>query len=122
MKPETERWLRRAAEDMGVADAAWERGYDSSCIYHCQQAIEKLLKARLIEKTGRYPKTHDLPSLAEGSSLDLSQEQSEFLGKLSEQYLPTRYGDEWIEMPRETAENYYRTSRDIYSWLLQQQS
>ena len=122
MKPETERWLRRAAEDMGVADAAWERGYDSSCIYHCQQAIEKLLKARLIEKTGRYPKTHDLPSLAEGSSLDLSQEQSEFLGKLSEQYLPTRYGDEWIEMPRETAENYYRTSRDIYSWLLQQLS
>jgi len=122
MKPETERWLRRAAEDMGVADAAWERGYDSSCIYHCQQAIEKLLKAKLIEKTGRYPKTHDLPSLAEGSSLDLSQEQSEFLGKLSEQYLPTRYGDEWIEMPRETAENYYRTSRDIYSWLLQQLS
>ena len=107
---------------MGVADAAWERGYDSSCIYHCQQAIEKLLKAKLIEKTGRYPKTHDLPSLAEGSSLDLSQEQSEFLGKLSEQYLPTRYGDEWIEMPRETAENYYRTSRDIYSWLLQQLS
>jgi len=122
MKPETERWLRRAAEDMGVADAAWERGYDSSCIYHCQQAIEKLLKAKLIEKTGRYPKTHDLPSLAEGSSLDLSQEQSEFLGKLSEQYLPTRYGDEWIDMPRETAENYYRTSRDIYSWLLQQLS
>ncbi len=54
MKPETERWVARAAEDLGMADAAWEREYFSSCMFHCQQAVEKLLKAGLIERTGWY--------------------------------------------------------------------
>ncbi len=45
-----------------------------------------------------------------------------FLGKLSEQYIPARYGDEWVEIPREEAENYYRRAKEFYSWLLQQLS
>ena len=122
MKPETERWVRRADEDMGVADAAWEREYNSACLFHCQQAIEKLLKAALIESTGDYPKIHDLPALAGRLSLALSEEQMRFLGKLSEQYIPTRYGDEWIEMPREVVENYYRDTKELYLWLLQRLS
>ena len=34
--------------------------------YHCQQAVEKLLKARLVELGGvNYPKTHNLLALVE---------------------------------------------------------
>jgi HEPN domain-containing protein len=120
MKRDTERWVRRAEEDMGMADAGWERGYSSACVFHCQQAVEKLLKASLIEKTGQYPKIHDLPRLARKLVLGLSEEQMRFLAKLSEMYIPTRYEDEWVEIPVETAENYYRDAKDLYLWLLQQ--
>jgi HEPN domain-containing protein len=120
MKPETERWVTRADEDLGMADAAWEREYHSSCLFHCQQAVEKLLKAALIERTGRYPKIHDLPDLAGRLSLNPPQQEMEFLAKLSEQYIPARYGDEWIEIPPDVAENYYRRTREFYSWLRQQ--
>src|SRR3990172_3417228 len=117
MKPETERWVNRAEEDLETAAVALDHNYLSTCMFHNHEAVEKVLKAIWIETRGELAeKTHNLPYLARELELELSEAQREFLGKLSEQYLPTRYGDEWIEMPRETAENYYRTSRDIYSW------
>jgi len=33
--------------------------------YHCQQAVEKLLKARLVDLGVNYPKTHNLQTLVE---------------------------------------------------------
>ncbi|MDO8616260.1 MAG: HEPN domain-containing protein [Dehalococcoidia bacterium] len=122
MKPETERWLARAAEDVSVAEFAWQAGYTLSCLFHLHQAIEKLLKAGLIERKGAYRKVHDLPRLAAELGLAISQEQLALLAKLTEQYIPSRYGDEPLEMPADTTENYYRQSNEFYAWLLQRLS
>jgi len=122
MKPKTREWLARAAEDMAIADFAWESSFVPSCLFHLQQAIEKVLKAALIESTGDYPKTHDLPDLVARLGLDLSPEQMKLLRRLSEQYIPTRYADPWIEIPGDVADNYYRGTKELYSWLLQQLS
>ena len=122
MKPETERWLEIAAEDMGVAEVAWEREYYASSLFHCQQAIEKVLKAGLVERGETVPKIHDLPDLVHRLGLTLDHQDMDFLGRLTEQYIPTRYGDVRVEYPRQVAENYLKTTKRLYSWLLQQPS
>lgn len=59
--------LRKAAAD----EALVEKVIDDHDIanelvgYHCQQAVEKLLKARLVELGVNYPKTHNLLALVE---------------------------------------------------------
>jgi len=122
VKPETERWIARAAEDVAVAEFAGQAGYIQTCLFHLHQAIEKLLKAGLIEGQGAHPKVHDLPRLATELGLAISQEQLALLAKLTEQYIPSRYGNDPLEMPADTAENYYRQSKEFYAWLLQRLS
>jgi HEPN domain-containing protein len=117
MEPETENWLKIAEEDMTVAQAAWDIGLYSPCIYHCQQAIEKAMKAALVENGLTFPKTHDLLRLADILGLDLDRDQRE-----TDQYNPTRYGDVRIEYPPDVAENYFETTKRMYSWLRQQLS
>ena len=124
MKAETERWAELAEEDRSIATAALEASFFRPCIFHCQQALEKLLKAIWIERAteGLPRRTHDLVSLCKELDLGLSEEWLEFLRRLSEQYIPTRYGDAPVEYSRESAENYHERTREIFSWLRQQLS
>lgn len=39
------------------------RGYGDAACFHCQQAVEKYLKARLLESGITFPRTHDLSAL-----------------------------------------------------------
>jgi len=122
MKPQAEAWLKLAAEDMKMAEAAWGFQYYSACISHCEQAIEKVLKGGLVEKGIEFRKTHDLPVLVDKLGLILDAMDMNFLAKLTEQYLPSRYGDVHIEYSPEMAENYFVTTKRIYGWLLQRLS
>jgi HEPN domain-containing protein len=63
MKPATREWVRCAEEDFDVASALLRRRTRTaanSIGFHCQQCVEKYLKARLEEGSLRAPKTHDL--------------------------------------------------------------
>ncbi len=66
MKPQTHDWVAKAEDDFLVATQIMrrrkQRVYDAAC-FHCQQTVEKYLKARLIEAGLPFPKTHDLPAL-----------------------------------------------------------
>ncbi len=60
-----DKWLTSAKEDLKLARLGQECHdirYELFC-YHCQQAAEKSLKALLIFKLGKYPKTHSLDEL-----------------------------------------------------------
>ena len=104
MKPETERWLQRAEEDLQVAAAALEHGWVRSSIFHSHEAVEKTLKAIWVESRNEQPeKTHNLPYLASELRLDLSKEQRGFLRKLYWQLIPSRY-PEGPDPERNTAE------------------
>jgi len=66
MKPATREWVRCAEEDFEVATALIRRRAKmtaNSIGFHCQQCIEKYLKARLEEAGLLAPKTHDLIAL-----------------------------------------------------------
>lgn len=59
------KWLTMAIEDLKLARVGQERNdirFELFC-YHSQQAAEKSLKALLIFKMGKYPKTHSLDEL-----------------------------------------------------------
>src|SRR5258705_13962928 len=66
-REQSEMLLRKAAADealvhkvLGDSEIA-----DEVVGYHCQQAVEKLLKARLVDLGVNYPKTHNVQMLVE---------------------------------------------------------
>ena len=124
MKPETEEWVEIAEQDLRAASVLLQSGLDPQCVFFCEQAIETLLKAIWVEQAseGVPPRTHDLVSLAKDLGLGLSEEQTEFLRKLAEQYMPTRYADIPVEYSRQTAENYCENTMELFSWLRQRLS
>jgi HEPN domain-containing protein len=66
MKADTREWVRFAEEDFDVATALFRRrkkGAANSIGFHCQQCVEKYLKARMIEDGVAIHKTHDLQLL-----------------------------------------------------------
>ena len=119
MKPETERWVQRAEEDLRAAELALDHGFLNICIFQNHEAIEKVLKAIWIETKGELAeKTHNLPYLAEELGLQLSVEQREFLRKLHWQLIPSRY-PEGPEPDRATVEWYHEKTKGMFSWLRQ---
>ena len=75
-------WLRKAHDDLAIARRADDL-FEPGC-YHCQQAVEKLLKAYLLWNSSVPPKIHDLTLL-----LDLCQ-------KLDGAFLERRDRWEWL--------------------------
>jgi HEPN domain-containing protein len=66
MKAQTREWVRCAEEDFDVAGSLMRRRNKTaanSVGFHCQQCVEKYLKARLEEAALAVPKTHDLIAL-----------------------------------------------------------
>lgn len=66
MNPHTAEWVEKAEEDWNAARqlnrVRKDPSYDAVC-FHCQQSVEKYLKARLYEAGVNFPKTHDLIKL-----------------------------------------------------------
>lgn len=64
MKADTKEWVRCAEEDFDVAAALFrrrtKRPATNTIGFHCQQCVEKYLKARLAEAGLGVPKVHDL--------------------------------------------------------------
>jgi HEPN domain-containing protein len=117
--PETEKWVEIAKSALEVAALALHSGYLRAALFHSHESVEKLLKAIWVEMRGGQPeKTHNLPYLANELGLDLSDEQKEFLRKLSWELIPSRY-PEGEEPDRESARWYHDKAKELFSWLLQ---
>ncbi len=66
MSPLAKEWLAKGLADLATAEremrARKNPNYDAVC-FHSQQAVEKLLKAKLIVLRREVPRSHDLPHL-----------------------------------------------------------
>src|SRR3954468_18583613 len=64
-REDTEAWLRKASNDLRYAgiDLAADPPATEDAVFHCQQAVEKALKALLVWHDLPFAKTHDLGSL-----------------------------------------------------------
>lgn len=60
-------WLTKSEHDLGSAHRLLDGHppYLDTAVYHCQQAVEKALKALLIHHSIRFERTHDLTLLVQ---------------------------------------------------------
>ena len=63
LKGETQIWLRYSKENFDSANVLLKNNLFNPCLQNVQQAVEKALKALLIEKGERLKKTHDILEL-----------------------------------------------------------
>jgi HEPN domain-containing protein len=119
----SEQWAERARYDLDTADAMFKAGRYLYVLFCCQQAVEKALKAVIVEKTGKLPpRIHNLPRLAEVAKIKSDHEQARFLGELSAYYIQSRYPEE-IEptgsrITQELAGNVLGKTEQTITWVL----
>ena len=94
MNDETKVWLQYAEENFESAKVLLDSKLFNPCLQNIQQAIEKSLKAILIERSIRLKKTHsilELKQIIEERNLfivELSEDDCDFLDSI---YLPSKY-------------------------------
>lgn len=93
MKKDTEMWLRYADDNLKSTKVLLDSKLYNPCLQNAQQAVEKYLKALLIETAAGLHKTHSIRELAgllEGRNIALSITDDE-IDLLDSVYLPTKY-------------------------------
>jgi HEPN domain-containing protein len=97
---ETLAWLTKAEQDLGAARMLVD-GYPDVSLFHCQQAVEKALKAFLVWHNVPFRKSHDLRELGQQCvSVDPGlQPLARKAAPLAVFAWRTRYPDEALEPP-----------------------
>ena len=93
MKKDTEHWLLYADENLQSARVLLSSGLYNPSLQNAQQAVEKFLKAVLIEKAAGLAITHSIRELTgfldgNGVHLSLTDDDIDLLDSI---YLPTKY-------------------------------
>jgi HEPN domain-containing protein len=127
MQSETVEWIMQAEYDLGTAQAMFEAERYIYCVYMCHLAVEKILKAIVVETTKETPpKTHNLIYLLKLCKVKLSESQVRFITRLNTAAVATRYPDELKMLIEQyspaVAESYLKNARDVVKCLKQQVS
>jgi HEPN domain-containing protein len=120
-----ERWAEQAYYDLDTAKAMLDSGRLLYVLFCCQQAVEKMLKGMIAEKTQEYPpRLHDLLTLAERAGLELDPITVNIFRLLTSYYSKTRYPHELQPMAgrvdRDLAEECLGQTEEVLSWLKSQ--
>jgi len=122
MKREVKNWLESAQYDLETAEQMLNTGRYIYTIFMCHLAIEKILKAKVGEITGKIPpKTHNLRYLVKLSGLEPSEEIFIFLSELSDVSIPTRYPEDFSNLrnsyDKEAAKTYLHKTKEAFKWI-----
>jgi HEPN domain-containing protein len=125
LRADTQNWIALAEYDLATAQHMLKTGRYLYVIFLCHLALEKVLKAHVTEATQSIPpKTHDLIYLVKKSAIDLPQRYLEFIGKINNASIPTRYPEDLErtlrEYPKPVARDYLRQTEEVFLWLKQQ--
>lgn len=93
MKDETRLWMKYAEENFKSAKVLKESKLFNPCLQNIQQAVEKFLKAVIIEYGFEFRKTHSINELksiivSRGITADITKEECHVLDSV---YLPSKY-------------------------------
>ena len=119
MKDETTAWLSYADENFDVAELSLANDHLNACLHNAQQAVEKYLKALIIEHDLPFRKTHAIYVLWQeltehGIQSELTEEDCDLFDAV---YMPSRYPIFNVlpdAMPdRETCEKCVRIARRV---------
>lgn len=119
MRDETSLWMQYADENLDVAELALNNDHLNASLHNAQQAVEKYLKALIIEHELPFKKTHAIYALWQeladhGVQTVLSEEDCDLFDAV---YMPSRYPLFSVlpdAMPdRETCEKCIKISRNV---------
>jgi HEPN domain-containing protein len=98
MREEVRRWISDAEESLKDAQAMIKADRNAATVFHCQQAIEKALKALyMLQHDKDAPRTHSLVFL--GNETGTLDRFGDILRELTPAYTDTRYADATVESP-----------------------
>lgn len=123
MKDETKPWLEQAKEHYADAQYLYDGSRYSMAVYCCHQALEKILKAAIIEFSGKVPpKSHNLDALARETTLSMPDEWYEELAEITRHFWRVRYPDfqRHVYTSKEKVSPTIEKTKEVFSWMLKQ--
>lgn len=119
---ETKAWLRKAALDLRAAehDLTASPPLFADAVFHCQQSVEKTLKAFLMWHNIPFRKTHSLEELGE-QCLDLDQTMKDLIDRavpLTEYAWKFRYPGDPEEPSKEEAQEALEIARGMFEAVI----
>lgn len=93
MKDDTREWMNYALDNIAAAKLLVQQNLYNPCLQNVQQAIEKILKALLLEKAHELRKTHSIAELIRLLTnyqivINISEDECDLLDSI---YLPSKY-------------------------------
>jgi len=116
-------WLNYAERDRRIAHLLFSNAEYEASAFHCQQAVEKLLKAVIVKQSGqRPPHTHELRALLDKINLiEIPIELADQVGNIGAYYIGTRYPFDVVDPLAFTApvtDSALRSMEEIFRWFL----
>ena len=92
MAEQYQSWVNRAREQLAVARYLFDGGFYFDVFFHCQQAIELMLKALYMSKHRQLaPRIHNLAKIAQAIPIDVPEKFRLLFTELSVLYARSRY-------------------------------
>ncbi len=123
MKPETKNWLDQAKEHYEDMEYLYNGSRYSMAVYCAHQALEKVLKAVIVELTNTVPpKMHKLDELARLSTLPLEKAWLDDLAEITRHFWRVRYPDfqAYTYTSKEKVKPTIEKTKEVYLWILTQ--
>ncbi len=123
MNEDTKAWLAQAESDFKDAGLLWDNHRHGAAILFYQQAVEKILKAYIVEKKRKAPrKTHRIEVLlgeAEINDKEIALTTETSIEELSKSYIRVRYPDlnKQYYQKRENAKPVMTLGKELYLWV-----
>lgn len=124
MKSKTKTWVILARNDLSLArDLSQKKGRYHYSVHFCHQALEKMIKAVISERTGSIPHpTHNFKILLDQSSLkNIPEDIRVFLIGMTPHYIGTKYPEDIIELYKQYTKRYVqgilKNTIEVMKWL-----
>lgn len=110
---------------MSVAEAMFEKGKYPYALFMGHLALEKLLKALVVNATGNHaPYTHSLPLLADKTGLEPPQKTMKALARFMEFHFEARYPNDQKRFYRKCTKAFttrnLQKMNEVFLWLKKQ--
>lgn len=115
-------WKKSAERSWRASLSLFESKHYDVCLFFCHLAIEKLIKAMVVERTGKLaPFIHDLEKLAHLAKISLTNETTNTLREITNFNVAGRYEDAkysfYKKCTKSYTEKYYKICQEIFLWL-----
>lgn len=114
-------WLESARRDRDTARSLLESKHYDWSLFVFHLAIEKILKALVIQKEITPPFTHKLLQLVQIAGIEITEEQTDWLTEITEFNIEARYPDAkqefYTKVTAEFAKTWHDRCESIFMWL-----